>query len=253
MDGVVDIEKVAVSSSLRLLEPKRTIESRAKRSSINLDMNISNSLSFNTVETKVFHNEDGNPARANIKQALGRIISKMEMELKFPVTRDIKRENRNAQDTSTLCTMLAIPLQDDVRLCLGNDLKKGHDSHQDKEMSEDEAAPLRRGISPHVRWHRPHCELVGKSVLGVGDVTTTFEVFPGDILGVSPSDKSSLGIPFPGGHFAGEGNGRWGTLVRDSFPSDKVGPTYFSVNKLVPPWHIFPDDMLLGNVIIKIT
>ncbi|GJU12506.1 hypothetical protein Tco_1134902 [Tanacetum coccineum] len=32
----VDIEQVAVSSSLRLLEPKRTIESRAKRSSINL-------------------------------------------------------------------------------------------------------------------------------------------------------------------------------------------------------------------------
>ncbi|GJX71034.1 hypothetical protein Tco_0308205 [Tanacetum coccineum] len=42
-------------------------------------------------------------------------------------------------------------------------------------MSEEEAVPLRRGISPHVPWHRPHCELVGKSVLGVGDVTTTFE------------------------------------------------------------------------------
>ncbi|GJU44102.1 hypothetical protein Tco_1201368 [Tanacetum coccineum] len=33
---LVDIEKVAVSSSLRSLKPKRTIESRAKRSSINL-------------------------------------------------------------------------------------------------------------------------------------------------------------------------------------------------------------------------
>ncbi|GJS95559.1 hypothetical protein Tco_0802527 [Tanacetum coccineum] len=33
---LVDIEKVAVSSSLRPLKPKCTIESRAKRSSINL-------------------------------------------------------------------------------------------------------------------------------------------------------------------------------------------------------------------------
>ncbi|GJV36824.1 hypothetical protein Tco_1409301 [Tanacetum coccineum] len=62
---LVDIEQVAVSSSLRLLEPKRTIESRAKRSSINLVRTQHPS------ETMVFHNEDGNPARANIKQALG--------------------------------------------------------------------------------------------------------------------------------------------------------------------------------------
>ncbi|GJX78612.1 hypothetical protein Tco_0326761 [Tanacetum coccineum] len=55
---------VAVSSSLRLLEPKRTIESRAKRSSINLVRTQHPS------ETMVVHNEDGNPARANIKQAL---------------------------------------------------------------------------------------------------------------------------------------------------------------------------------------
>ncbi|GJT63773.1 hypothetical protein Tco_1015253 [Tanacetum coccineum] len=34
--GLVDIEKVAVRFSLRSLKPKRTIESRAKRSSINL-------------------------------------------------------------------------------------------------------------------------------------------------------------------------------------------------------------------------
>ncbi|GJS28474.1 hypothetical protein Tco_0489094 [Tanacetum coccineum] len=60
-----ELRKVAVSSSLRLLEPKRTIESRAKRSSINLVRTQHPS------ETMVFHNEDGNPARANIKQALG--------------------------------------------------------------------------------------------------------------------------------------------------------------------------------------
>ncbi|GJV67728.1 putative reverse transcriptase domain-containing protein [Tanacetum coccineum] len=63
--GPIDIEQVAVSSSLRLLEPKRTIESRAKRSSINLVRTQHPS------EMMVFHNEDGNPARANIKQALG--------------------------------------------------------------------------------------------------------------------------------------------------------------------------------------
>ncbi|GJW17349.1 hypothetical protein Tco_0024785 [Tanacetum coccineum] len=56
--------QVAVSSSLRLLEPKRTVESRAKRSSINPVRTQHPS------ETMVFHNEDGNPARANIKQAL---------------------------------------------------------------------------------------------------------------------------------------------------------------------------------------
>ncbi|GJS02619.1 hypothetical protein Tco_0319127, partial [Tanacetum coccineum] len=89
-----DIEQVAVSSSLRLLEPKCTIESRAKRSSINLvRTHIQISFSSHTMETglskesygmypcvlpehpsetMVFHNEDGNPARANIKQALGR-------------------------------------------------------------------------------------------------------------------------------------------------------------------------------------
>ncbi|GKG13418.1 hypothetical protein Tco_0350378, partial [Tanacetum coccineum] len=77
-----DIEKVAVSSILRLLEPKCTIESRAKRSSINLvRTHIPNSLVLRIIlvilpehpsETMVFHNEDGNPTRANIKQALGR-------------------------------------------------------------------------------------------------------------------------------------------------------------------------------------
>ncbi|GJW66473.1 hypothetical protein Tco_0120897 [Tanacetum coccineum] len=72
-----DISAVAVSSSLRLLEPKRTIESRAKRSSINLVRTQHPS------ETMVFHNEDGNPARAND-------ILKMEMEMEIRSTSDIK-------------------------------------------------------------------------------------------------------------------------------------------------------------------
>ncbi|GJW06932.1 FAR1-related sequence 5-like protein, partial [Tanacetum coccineum] len=82
---------VAVCSSLRLLKPKRTIESRAKRSSINLDRTHPILLSFthcgnksilrvlriipvilpeHPSETIAVYNEDGNPARANFKQAL---------------------------------------------------------------------------------------------------------------------------------------------------------------------------------------
>ncbi|GJX67097.1 hypothetical protein Tco_0302824 [Tanacetum coccineum] len=58
----------------------------------------------------VFHNEDGNPARANIKQALGYL-------------KDGDGDgNSHAQDGN--------PLQDDVRLCLGDDLKKAQDHSQ---------------------------------------------------------------------------------------------------------------------------
>ncbi|GJR79635.1 hypothetical protein Tco_0150420 [Tanacetum coccineum] len=103
---------VAVSSSLRLLEPKRTIESRAKRSSINLVRTQHPS------ETMVFHNEDGNPARANIKQALGR----PHKGVKASANSDIVYFFTSAQDGD--------PLQDDVRLCLGDDLKKAQDHNQ---------------------------------------------------------------------------------------------------------------------------
>ncbi|GKA23430.1 hypothetical protein Tco_0709392 [Tanacetum coccineum] len=103
---------VAVSSSLRLLEPKRTIESRAKRSSINLVRTQHPS------ETMVFHNEDGNPARANIKQALGR----PHKGVKASANSDVMYFFTSAQDGD--------PLQDDVRLCLGDDLKKAQDHSQ---------------------------------------------------------------------------------------------------------------------------
>ncbi|GKA29287.1 hypothetical protein Tco_0715532, partial [Tanacetum coccineum] len=94
--------KVAVSSSLRLLEPKRTIESRARRSSINLVRKQHPS------ETMVFHNEDGNPARANIKQALG---------VKFPQTLASCISFTIAQDGD--------PIKEDCRLIvLDADLKK---------------------------------------------------------------------------------------------------------------------------------
>ncbi|GJR50459.1 hypothetical protein Tco_1400980 [Tanacetum coccineum] len=61
-------------------------------------------------ETIVFHNEDGNPARANIKQALGYL-------------KDGDGDgNSYAQDGD--------PSQDDVRLCLDDDLKKDQDHSQ---------------------------------------------------------------------------------------------------------------------------
>ncbi|GJS73163.1 hypothetical protein Tco_0706004 [Tanacetum coccineum] len=58
----------------------------------------------------VFHNEDGNPARANFKQALGYL-------------KDGDGDgNSYAQDGD--------PSQDDVRLCLDDDLKKAQDHSQ---------------------------------------------------------------------------------------------------------------------------
>nr|GEX10505.1 ribonuclease H-like domain-containing protein [Tanacetum cinerariifolium] len=63
---------VAVCSNLRSLKPKRTIESRAKRSYKNLIRTLFHYAYF-FIHCENIHNEDGNPARANIKQALGRI------------------------------------------------------------------------------------------------------------------------------------------------------------------------------------
>ncbi|GKA55430.1 hypothetical protein Tco_0754379 [Tanacetum coccineum] len=69
-------------------------------------------------ETMVFHNEDGNPARANIKQALGR----PHKGVKASANSDIMYFFTSAQDGDLL--------QDDVRLCLGDDLKKAQDHNQ---------------------------------------------------------------------------------------------------------------------------
>ncbi|GJW00838.1 hypothetical protein Tco_1556089 [Tanacetum coccineum] len=80
-------------------------------------------------ETIVFHNEDGNPARANIKQALGYRKDgdgngnfQTHKGVKASANSDVKYSFTSAQDGE--------PLQDDVRLCLGNDLKKAQDHSQ---------------------------------------------------------------------------------------------------------------------------
>nr|GEU52402.1 hypothetical protein [Tanacetum cinerariifolium] len=64
-EGSGIIPEVAVCSSLQSLKPKCTIESRAKRSS-------NRTLFHYACFVIHYENEDGNPARANIKQALGR-------------------------------------------------------------------------------------------------------------------------------------------------------------------------------------
>ncbi|GJT41219.1 hypothetical protein Tco_0941084 [Tanacetum coccineum] len=67
-------------------------------------------------ETIVVHNEDGNPARANIKLALGYL-------------KDGDGDgNSHAQDGD--------PSQDDVRLCLDDDLKKAQDHSQRQDIPQ---------------------------------------------------------------------------------------------------------------------
>ncbi|GKB68362.1 putative ribonuclease H-like domain-containing protein [Tanacetum coccineum] len=74
-------------------------------------------------ETMVFHNEDGNPARANIKQAIGYLKdgdgdgnSQPHKGVKASANSDVMYFFTSAQDGD--------PSRDDVRLCLGDDLKK---------------------------------------------------------------------------------------------------------------------------------
>ncbi|GKB64401.1 violaxanthin de-epoxidase, chloroplastic, partial [Tanacetum coccineum] len=51
--------------------------------------------------------------------------------------------------------------------------------------------------------------------------TTTLTAIPSDLLGDSPAISRWGYLSLATCH--------WGTLARDTFPSDKVGPTYFSV------------------------
>ncbi|GJV45279.1 hypothetical protein Tco_1429815 [Tanacetum coccineum] len=81
----------------------------------------------------VFHNEDGNPARANIKQALGYLKdgdgdgnSQPHKGVKASANSDVMYSFTSAQDGD--------PLQDDVRLCLGDDLKKAQDHRYTTEL-----------------------------------------------------------------------------------------------------------------------
>ncbi|GKB23538.1 hypothetical protein Tco_0862939, partial [Tanacetum coccineum] len=119
---------VAVSSSLRLLEPKRTIVSFThcgNKSILRVLRIILVILPEHPSETMVVHNEDGNPARANIKQALGYLKdgdgdgNSQFLSVKASANSDVMYFVTSAQD--------GYPSQDDVRLCLGDDLKKAQD------------------------------------------------------------------------------------------------------------------------------
>ncbi|GJV47316.1 hypothetical protein Tco_1437528 [Tanacetum coccineum] len=90
---------------------------------------LSKSGKLHPSETMVFHNEDGNPARANIKQALGSFKdgdgdgdTQPHKGVKASANSDVMYSFSSAQDGD--------PLQDDVRLCLGDDLKKAQDHSQ---------------------------------------------------------------------------------------------------------------------------
>ncbi|GKB05601.1 retrovirus-related pol polyprotein from transposon TNT 1-94 [Tanacetum coccineum] len=92
----------------------------------------------------VFHNEDGNPARANIKQALGYFKdgdgdgnSLPHKGVKASANSDVMYSFTSAQDGN--------PLQDDVRLCLGDVLKKAQDHCQrqaDEVVSDIDSSTL---------------------------------------------------------------------------------------------------------------
>ncbi|GJW30386.1 hypothetical protein Tco_0047261 [Tanacetum coccineum] len=82
----------------------------------------------------VFHNKDGNPARANIKQALGS-YERPHKGVKASANSDVMYFFTSAQDGD--------PLQDDVRLCLGDDLKKAQDHTKHIEYLMLKASPLK--------------------------------------------------------------------------------------------------------------
>ncbi|GJZ13087.1 hypothetical protein Tco_0548317 [Tanacetum coccineum] len=91
----------------------------------------------------VFHNEDGNPARANIKQALGYLKdgdgdgnSQPHKGVKASANSDVMYFFTSAQDGD--------PSQDDVRLCLGDDLKKAQDHSQRQASNQGKSTKRRR-------------------------------------------------------------------------------------------------------------
>ncbi|GKF11275.1 hypothetical protein Tco_0049201 [Tanacetum coccineum] len=73
--------------------------------------------------------------------------------------------------------------------------------------------------------------------------------FPWRIVWPFPSDMSlGKGIPSD----LSLGNACWGSFIRDSFPSDEVGPTHFLVKELVPRWHTFPQRHVAGESVGKL-
>ncbi|GKC17089.1 hypothetical protein Tco_1013871 [Tanacetum coccineum] len=85
------------------------------------------------------------------------------------------------------------------------------------------------------------------------DIHYNNQYFPWRRFATFPSDVS-LGKAFPSEMSLG--NLHWGSLVRDSFPSDnpqrRGGPHTFLVKELVPRWHIFPQRHVAGESLGKL-
>ncbi|GKD67447.1 hypothetical protein Tco_1309555, partial [Tanacetum coccineum] len=77
----------------------------------------------------VVHNEDGNPARANIKQALG-YLKDGDGDENSQFLRCVKASANSDVMYFFTITQDGDPSQDDVRLFLGDDLKKAQDHSQ---------------------------------------------------------------------------------------------------------------------------
>ncbi|GJZ00670.1 hypothetical protein Tco_0518099 [Tanacetum coccineum] len=86
----------AIEKRLQIRRIYRSLESFVGGRIRDIDYRLINRTTLeHPSETKVFHNEDGNPARANIKQALGYL--KLEMEMENPVP-EIQVNNSNAKN-----------------------------------------------------------------------------------------------------------------------------------------------------------
>ncbi|GJW89693.1 hypothetical protein Tco_0167246 [Tanacetum coccineum] len=98
-------------------------------------------------ETKIFHNEDENPVRANIQQALGS-YKRSHKGVKASANSDIVYFFTSVQDGD--------PLQDDVRLCLADDLKKAqdHNQRQVNDESKDYYPKYMAPLPPREHRHR---------------------------------------------------------------------------------------------------
>ncbi|GKB21842.1 zinc finger, CCHC-type containing protein, partial [Tanacetum coccineum] len=108
-------------------------------------------------ETMVFHNEDGNPARANIKQALGR----PHKGVKASANSDVMYFFTSAQDGN--------PVQDDVRLYLSDDLKKAQDHNDGGEN------PTMEQVRKRAKWDND--DYVCRGLIRNGMSDSLFDIY----------------------------------------------------------------------------
>ncbi|GJZ98684.1 hypothetical protein Tco_0671137 [Tanacetum coccineum] len=137
-DILVTIQKVAVCSSLRLLKPKCTIESRAKRSSINL---IRTHIQFSCLSPQCwnkFYPMSSTEFHCDIENIEWKtIVFHRRWNLLLETTSNKIRPHKGVKAFANSDVMYFFTsahrwrsIQDDVRLCLDDDLKKAQDHSQ---------------------------------------------------------------------------------------------------------------------------